>query len=93
MHLIGASLVFLSSELNLPANFGEKPQFLKENWGFFMGFDHFTLFYCTILVQLLKNQIALPLAKKNPTLGKVGQIKRNKYGESYRTTRSSKFRI
>ena len=58
-----------------------------------MGFDHFTLLYCTILVQLLKNQIALALAKKNPTLGKVGQIKRNKYGESDRTTRSSKLGI
>ncbi len=51
-----------------------------------MGFDHFTPIYCTVLVQFSQNHIAFSVAKKNPTLGKVGQIKRNIYGELDHTT-------
>ena len=34
-----------------------------------MGFDHFTLLYCTILVQIIKKSDCVGTCKKKPNLG------------------------
>ena len=72
MHLIRATLVFTQQKTKFTRIFGAKPQFLKENWGFFIWFNFLhrdiALYWCDN-----KNNIAFSLAKKTQPWGKLGR--------------------
>lgn len=75
MHPNRASLVFPQQKIKLSRKFWRKNPVFERKLGFFYGFWSYHTLKLHHISAIFAKPFAFSHAKKNPTLGKVGQIK------------------